>query len=341
MVSTLPAALSRRAWLALLAGCAAVEETPPPRALDSPPAPVQPGGGGAPAAGTPLLTPWLSLQGAWRGALPGTTAAPAAPQRIQLLQPLGVAAQAELVVIYDAGLRQLLRWDRLRDQLTPLAAPGALGAPLAADHALGLQLLPDASVWLADPQAGRVLQLDALGRVRRTLADPLASRPVAVLQPPGTQDVLVADATDARVLVFSATGRVLTRWGGGKLQSIAAMAWGPEGLLVLDRLAQQVLLFDRNGRVLRSLGDDSLLQPRALAVDAHGRVYISDDADQRIHVFAGTERIARFGGAGNGPARFGRIAALAADGAQLYVADAANARVAVLLIAPPSLRGGV
>jgi DNA-binding beta-propeller fold protein YncE len=212
---------------------------------------------------------------------------------------------------------------------------------VASDHSLGLFAQPDASVWVAEPLAGRVQQWDALGRLRRSLHDEaLASRPVAVLAPPGTQDVWVGDATEARVVVFNAAGRVLTRWGGGRLQSLAALALGPEGLYVLDRLAQQVLVFNRSGQWLRSLGEDSLLQPRTLAVDSHGRVYVGDDADQRIKVFAGSQRIASFGGMGTGPGRFARIDSLCADDAQLYVADSQGARVQVLLIAPPSLRGG-
>jgi hypothetical protein len=353
MVGRDTAPFSRRHWLAacggllgapLLPGCAAVEDRPAPTALLG--GNIQPGGGGAPAAGTPLLTPWLAVNGAWRGTLGlpgGALAAPAAPMaRLQLQQPVGVAARDERVVLYDAGLRQLLRWDRLLDQITPLTAAGSVGAPLGAEHAMGLQLLSDGSLWVAEALAGQVLNIDLQGRVRRTLRDTGPGlRPVAVLQWPGSQDVYVGDATEARILVFNSFGRVQARLGDGLLQSVSAMATGPQGLVVLDRLAQQVLVFDRDGRVLQTFGDDSLLQPRALAVDGHGRVYVGDDSDQRIKAFARDgERLGQVGGSGNGPGRFGRIDALSADGAQLYVADSVNSRVAVLLIAPPSLRGG-
>jgi hypothetical protein len=82
------------------------------------------------------------------------------------------------------------------------------------------------------------------------------------------------------------------------------------------------------------------VQPRALAVDASGRVFVSDDAGQVIKVFRGTRLIATAGGSGAAPGRFGRIEALAVDGNLLYVADSANARVQVMMVAPPSMDPG-
>ena len=206
-------------------------------------------------------------------------------------------------------------------------------------------MLADGSVWVAEPLAGQVLNIDAQGRVRRTLRDNArASRPVAVVQLPGSLDVYVGDSAPMPWSSWCSTpsaARCRRAWVEGLLQSISAMAAGPQGLVVLDRLAQQVLVFGRDGRVLQTFGDDSLLQPRALAVDMHGRVYVGDDGDQRIKAFsADGERLAQVGGTGNAPGRFGRIDAMCADGAQLYVADSRNARLAVLLIAPPSLGTG-
>jgi hypothetical protein len=54
-------------------------------------------------------------------------------------------------------------------------------------------------------------------------------------------------------------------------------------------------------------------------------------------VFRGPRLLADYGGTGNGPNRFGRIESLAIDANLLYVADSANARVQVLMVAPVSL----
>jgi len=106
----------------------------------------------------------------------------------------------------------------------------------------------------------------------------------------------------------------------------------------VDRLAQQVVVFDFDGRVRFAFGEAGLVQPRAIAVDREGRVFVADDADATIKVFVDGELVARAGGRTPGPLRFGRIDGLAVDANLLYVADATSARVPVLLVAPESMR---
>lgn len=318
------------AWCccAMLWACAPLDLEPP-----APAAPMA-------RPGTPLITPWLTLTGGWRVPALALGPAPLAPvpplQRLNFQLPVGVALRGDVVLVADAGWRQLFRLERSRDQLVLL---GPYANALAADHATSLQIGSDGSVWLVDPASARVLQLDAFGRVRRMLRDErLAARPIAVVATEAPGDVYVADATDARIVVFEPFGRVLRRFGGDKLQSVAAMVAGPEGLYVVDRLAQQVVVFGYDGVVRRAFGEDSLVQPRAIAVDAVGRVFVADDADQTIKVFFDGQRIATTGGRGSAPGRFGRIDALAVDGNLLAVADGVNARVQILLVSPESLR---
>lgn len=323
----------------VLAGCAPLEViAPPPPPAGHVAAPTPDARASAPAGA--LLTPWTTLTGGWRASLPQPGAPlsvmPPATQRINFQLPVGVALRGDLMLIADAGWRQLFRLERSRDQMVAL---GPYATALAGDHATSLQIGSDGSVWLADPAAGRVVQLDAFGRVRRALRDErAASRPVAVWASEVPGDVYVADSTEARIVVFEPFGRALRSFGGGKLQSLAGMAPGPEGLYVVDRLAQQVVVFDLDGRVRRSFGEDSLVQPRAIAVDAAGRVFVGDDADQTIKVYLDGQRIAIFGGSGNTPGRFGRIDGLAVDGNLLAVADGVFARVQLLMVSPESLR---
>jgi hypothetical protein len=327
-----PVALAALAALISLGitGCAPVEPVAAPAALV------------AVDSGPPVITPWLTLTGGWRAPLatpPGSPipAVPALPgQRLNFQLPVGVAARNDQLLIADAGWRQVFLYERARDQLLPL---GPFATALAADHATSLQLGADGGAWIVDTAAARVIQIDRAGRVRRSFQDERnASRPVAVVVADVGGDVYVADSTDARVVVFEPFGRALRRFGADKLQSIAAMAGGPDGLYVVDRLAQQVVVFDWGGTVRRAFGEASLVQPRAIAVDRSGRVFVGDDADQTIKVFVAGERIARYGGSGSAPGRFARIDALAVDGNLLYVADSANARVQVLLISPASMK---
>ena len=329
-----PVSLRRRAlalgggggMLLALAGCAAVEEA-------------QRAPGPAPAADpSRLLTPWLSLAGGWRvEAQQFPQVARPTGARVNFVQPTGVAARNDTLLVTDPGARTIWRMERAQDAVSPFA-PYTGGVP---DHGGSLQLGNDFNAWVALPAEHAVVQYDARGRLVRRWMDPTeAPRPVAVAVPEDRSEILVGDGASARVVVFDPLGRALRVLGGRNpavLQSLTAMALGPRGLYVLDRLGQQVLVLDPRGLPVEVIGENQLVQPRALAVDRSGRVFVSDDAEQRIKVFRGNRLLASAGGFGNGPGRFGRIESLAIDGNLLYVADSLNARVHVMMVAPATL----
>ena len=285
-----------------------------------------------------VLRHWLSIPGGWRL----DSASPLQPQRpagarVNFVQPVGVAARNDILLVADAGARMIWRYDRPRDALAPFTSfTGSVG-----EAGASLQLGNDLSAWVALPADHQVVQYDLRGQVVRRFASPAdAPRPVSVVVPQDRAEILVGDAATARVVIFDPLGGAREVLGGTRpamLQSITAMALGPGGLYVLDRVAQQVVLLDRRGVPVEVIGEQQLVQPRALAVDASGRVFVSDDMEQRIKVFRGRTLLASFGGAGQAPGRFGRIESMALDGNMLYVADSLNARVEVLLVAPPSL----
>jgi hypothetical protein len=306
-----------------LAGCAG-DEAPVPRPLALP--------------NDPLLMPWLSLTGGWRAnPREPLQAAPAAGPRLNFIQPVGVAAQGDLLMVADAGARTLWRVERSRDAMAAFAP--FTGS--TAGQGASLQMGNDFSTWVALPAEHKLVQYDARGRVQREWRDDAnAARPVAVAVPENRGELLVGDGATAQVVVFNPLGRtlgVLANARGHMLQSITAMCFGPRGLHVLDRLAQQVVVLGAKGEVIEIIGENQLVQPRAMTVDRSGRIFVADDVDQRIKVFRGAQLLGTAGGAGAGPGRFGRIESLAVDGNLLYVADSLNAHVQVLLVAPPSM----
>ena len=306
-----------------LAGCAS-DDAPVPRAVALP--------------NDSLLTPWLSLTGGWRAdPRQPLQAAPAAGPRLNFVQPVGVAAQGEVLMVADAGARTLWRVERGRDAMASFA-PFIGSGP---EQGASLQMGSDFSTWVALPAEHKVVQYDARGRVQREWHDEAnAARPVVVAVPEDRSELLVADGATAQIVRFNPLGRtlgVLANARGHMLQSIAAMCFGPRGLYVLDRLAQQVVVLGAKGEVIEIVGENQLVQPRAMAVDRSGRIFVADDVDQRIKVFRGAKLLGAAGGAGGGPGRFGRIESLAVEGNMLYVADSVNARVQVLLVAPPSM----
>ena len=291
-----------------------------------------------PESGNAVLRHWLSIRGGWRldSASPLQPPRPAGG-RVNFVQPVGVAARNDVLLVADAGARVIWRYDRARDALAPFTAFTGSGPEAGTSLYLG----NDFNAWVAQPAEHQVVQYDMRGRVvRRWTSRTDAPRPVAVAVPESRAEILVGDAATARVLVFDPLGSPREVLGGNRptpLQSVTAMALGPRGLYVLDRIAQQVVVLDRRGLPVEVIGEQQLVQPRALAVDASGRVFVSDEMEQRIKVFRGPRLLATFGGSGNAPGRFGRIESMALDGNLLYVADSLNARVEVLLVAPPSM----
>lgn len=311
------------AGLALgLGGCAGVEEDQ--RRTEAP-------------AGNRLLSPWLSLSGGWRGDPRPLLGTAVAGPRLSFVRPVGVAALGDTVLVADAGARTLWHLNRGRDTMTPFAP----FTGTVAEYGASLHIGADLAVWAALPAEHEVVQYDFRGRVVRRWRDEAnIPQPVAVAVPDDRSEVLIADGASGRIAVYDPLGRALALFGAGvpgALQSIAAMCLGPLGLYVLDRAAQQVIVFDRNGRVREAIGEHQLVRPRALAVDRSGRVFVSDDFDQQIKVFRGGALLGVAGGFGSGPGRFARIEALALDANLLYVADSGNARVQVMLVAPPTM----
>ena len=94
--------------------------------------------------------------------------------------------------------------------------------------------------------------------------------------------------------------------------------------------------FTANGKFVKEWGifgqgetPDSFYGPRGLAVDAEGRVYVSDTGNKRIVVFdANGNFITQFGSAGFDPGQFDEPVGVAVDkNGTVYVADTWNQRI--------------
>ena len=329
--------IARSRWRATLAGacllvaaCAAVDVEPPASRSALP-------------AG--VLSPWMSVSGGWLAGPPsaGGAVPPAFPPvagptlRQVLMRPVSVAARGDDVYVADAGTRALYRYVRSADRLQVLAALG----PVRPGMALGLAVDAGRSVYVADPASGRAYALDPAGRLRTNYAAPHAQpMPVAIAVVGPRADVLVADGALQRVIRYNALGRPIGELPSDRVRfgEIVDLKTGPRGVYVLDRAARQIVVFERGEVFADAYAVDEAADPTALAVDRSGRVYVLDAADQTIVVYANGMPITRFGGIGSVPGRFVQATSIDADENLVYVADAGNARVQLLLAAPESMR---
>ena len=281
------------------------------------------------------LARWSSI----RGILLGQTRASGRQTidaRVKLVSPVSVAARANYVFIADAGQQAIFRYDRGTQTIREFArVPGMNSrASIHVDRAL--------AVYLADPDAGSVLQFDIDGRVVQTFTNATElPQPVTVTVDDGRAEVLAGDGLTARILVFNRAGGITRAigaqtTGGVRFGSIAAMTLEADQLYVVDRLDRKVYSLSSTGTYRYDFGAEELTQPGAIAADAYNRVYVADNGDNTIKVYRGGRFEAVVGASGDRAGLgFRQIAGLWAGDGHLYVADSAGASVEILRVVPP------
>lgn len=263
------------------------------------------------------------------GPAPGLPPQPPGPF-LALRAPVAAAASGADVYIADAGYNALFHFNFHTQALSRIAAAGARpGVRLCA--------LGDASVLLLDPARRQLRRITRDGRE-------FARLPEAAL--PGGAAGLACDEADGQAWIADAGGARLfaVRIALGAVLplplhmpvpdavgQVTALAAAPGVLYALEPARARVLQLDARGGVLRSFGEGVLRQPRAIAADRHGRVYVADAADGRMHVFRDARPIGAYA-----PQQFGAVefTDLHAAGDVLAIADAPGARVHLFRLLP-------
>jgi DNA-binding beta-propeller fold protein YncE len=162
--------------------------------------------------------------------------------------------------------------------------------------------------------------------------------------------VYVAEESNNRVSVFDANGAFQTILGqtdaGTLLARPNSVAVAPDGnLVVADTWNYQVkVMSPEDGRIINQWGEAGefglsaqidpvygLWGPRDVAVDADGRIYVSDTGNKRIRVYSSDGRHLRdIGSGGSNPGQLDEPSGMALhpDG-RLFVADYWNRRISV------------
>jgi hypothetical protein len=307
---TVLSTVSRRGWLAVLAGLAGC-------ATEGPSATALPG--------QPLL--WRTLQGGTlANATPavGLPVAPGSGAFVRFTSPSAIAIRGTDLLVADLAHRRLWRTELTSGSLTAIP-----DAPVAPNMALALG--PDLSAWVLDVPALQVLRYARDGRLLQSLRLPMATpTPVAMVLADGGATLLVADGMSAQwVEQRGNVPRFIQPMVGDRapISGADGLAVPPSGhLQVLDRLAGQVHECTREGQCIKSRGKGELLQPVALVLDRHGRPIVHDAQDNSLKRLADEGPAERWSAAQLGVQR---ISGIALDGSFLAVSDALGGRVVV------------
>lgn len=242
---------------------------------------------------------------------------------VTLRYPVAAAARWSDVYLVDAGLNRVYHYDTMARTLRPmLGQPGGAGMKLC--------VLPDASVMVLDPLAGRLVRYSREGvRISDLRGEALLAGASDVAVDDRSDTTWIADGINARVIAVRPALNAMVPFplvmpgGEPPLGQLVALAAGGGVLYALDAGRSRVLRIDPQGRVLQSFGEGLLRLPHALAVDRGGRVFVADRFDQTLHLFVAGKPLAVIAAAALGAAE---IRDLRVHDDDLVIADALGAK---------------
>jgi DNA-binding beta-propeller fold protein YncE len=111
-----------------------------------------------------------------------------------------------------------------------------------------------------------------------------------------TGDIIVSDALNFRVQVFSPEGRFLFTFGRigdepGTFSRPKGVAADSDGnIYVVDALLDNIQVFDKRGRLLMAFGEHGrrygeFWLPTGIYIDNNDLIYVSDSSNQRVQIF--------------------------------------------------------
>lgn len=276
--------------------------------------------------------PWYEWRAVRGGYLVGGEPAQGR-RRLELLEPIAVAAYANDLFIADGAHRAVFRYDLVSDTLTRFAS--------LAGRAGDVDLFVDAgfSLLIADGGKGVIERFDLQGTRLQTVRDDLnLPRPTAVVFDPARGEIVAADRLRGYLLRVSRLGAIVGSYGAGfdlgsRIGNIVALAQGPRELYAVDQAERIVHVFNTELMLHRVIGKGVLGIPQAVAVDDYQRVFVQDNADDTVKVFS--KGLLSYPLSKPADGSFAQVFDLWSEGGFLYVADTLNSQVQILRLIPP------
>jgi len=247
------------------------------------------------------------------------------------VKPFGIALEIDLLAVTDPGAHAVWIFDLKARSYRRLTAVSAL--PLA--HPLCVAL-HSGTLYVTDPEAGRLLALSRTGELLFTIEDPL-SRPTGVCI--SHKRIYVADSALHKLFIFDLKGKLLEEIGqrgdtpGSFNFPSFVYATGTE-ILVTDTMNHRVQRLTPGGMAIgtvASIGQTSghLSRPKGVASDLAGNIYIADAMFDNIQIFNRTAQfLLAFGETGSTSGQFWMPAGVSVTAkGDILVADCYNMRI--------------
>ncbi|MDE1770423.1 MAG: 6-bladed beta-propeller [Thaumarchaeota archaeon] len=126
-------------------------------------------------------------------------------------------------------------------------------------------------------------------------------------------DVYIVDSGNSQIAEYSSNGTLITKWGSYCDMSSTRGCIDPDG----------------SGPF--AIGDGQFQDPTRIAIDGSGKIYVTDQDNDRIQIFDSSGHfLYKFGSSGSDSGQFANPVGIAVDSfGNIYVADQNNARVQV------------
>jgi len=205
------------------------------------------------------------------------------------------------------------------------------------------------NVYVADTFGNRIQKFDSEGTYLGQWGSPGSSDgefdyPFGIATD-DDDNVYVADKDNDRIQKFDSNGNFLTKWGSegsgdGQLNGPFGIAVADDGSIYVSELYNNRVqkfvwdvgtssyVYSTKWGVWGS-GDGQFKQPRGIAIDSSGDVYVAEDANDRIQKFDSDGTfLTKWGSEGSGDGQFKDPYGVAVDAdGNVYVVDSTNDRV--------------
>lgn len=274
--------------------------------------------------------------------------------KVQLVEPVGVAMYAGRFYVADSSSGRVLVFDRFGQYLYDFLvgnknAQGEIekGTPVGIAVSVG-------RIYVADVVSKKIFIYNAMGNLLSSL-DPKWSGKSAIVRPSavsiwsqqyfGGVKIYLTDVGAHRFDVMDMSGQiemVVGSKGKGDAEflfpnGIAADA--NQKIFVSDSNNGKIQVFNSLGKfqfyfplkkALPPFPKQNLILPRGIAIDDHGSVHVADAFLQKVFVFNGDGKfIGKYGDMGSEPDKFNLPNGVAIEGDRVAVADKANHRISV------------